>query len=1438
MQNVFPSPEKIVGLKKTFQNAILEYCRDAALNETLDTLSDKRSVSPDDMQATHARVVATSLAVITNLISELPEEELAKHEIIYVDVLGQSDLWSFATHTDAGVRRSIHRLLQTALSKQPVLIEASRKALSTAYIYKGLPSDQSGSASDFVTALNALTSRLPDVWTDSYSGKKPAVSRLKSFLKHGSRSGIAEFWIGTRSLLPEIPEEIWPKSLKESNDLLVSARDGVSRKEERFVASAAWPTFFTLVSICSRHLPEQERTELVQTQAMPIIREYLQPSQETADWSIHGAKTASLVAQAVKIPGAEARLAVEWPKLADQLIDTAKMSQPQQSKDFDRSQLHVAAAGERWAALQRELLAAAVSDDLAAAITVASIKLVRESAKLLRTREGKPYGAAAMVEELLRACGSTLMKDADFRSAVEDLLRSDRCRWMTWPASRHLIRCLFALKGEAFFAELFETALDAAIKDSETADIACRHVMDIFPRNMPDEALQLGKDNAGFQAFVRSTATSSISEQQRSMLAELLTVGALSEETVSHVTSSLVSTVADRIALEDVRSALMLLTELDDKRLHALATTAQAGELLPALIQLEQDHDDQVAHLATAVAGRLSSTNGDIKSTAKYGMLLQNLETVSQRSLSMSALADLFERLNGSESKTESLQDALPSLDVWKKALQATVRPPKPALAILSPLGGAVHLIKPSSAERQPVQVDQEGLSQALRISMYVRTLLLRSDGKAGLAKLDDQWPVLALLYLTKLLAEDNLSIIGTNALWHPASGVNIEAEVLDFVSDVNTILQQHTASMVPDAAVEDCATISGYAQYVQALRAFLPPGEADTPLHYYISLVEAKLASNLYEIHGYAVKQSKGCEAEFKRLRQSTAGIPPIAYFVGHQQPLAGTPALTRACNDIVSSLTDLDFNFVEKAAAEWGLSGLVLLNVILQHRGDALGSIAKQRVIFLMKTLVGALTVVGDTVIKSEVCKLLSLIVPGIAEMYGEHWGQMLEYLTTFWSSAAEQPAEGGASEEHILLINASLKLYSSLRKLISQEEPNDDLLDAFKENDDSLRIGLITLLKSADGISDEIHQPLQVTYERLARAVSQLPVKPLQDADELYPLMYTPSRSIQQAAFNLLHAHIPATQEQVSFDAALENKAAHLPDELLSLVLEAPTLDSLAEASFDTHMPLPLLGYLSSWRLLFDHFTNSSYRVKSDYIEQLKEGTYLSGLLTFTFDFLGHSRGKPVDVSRFDIENYAVDAEPTPERDVQWLLTHLYYLALMHLPSSVKSYYLDIRSRQTSLAVESWTAKFISPLLITASLNSVSEWAEKSKSDPEYANMSVKVGMRSKEILVGYVVDEQTMAIKVVLPEAYPLASAKVEGVSRVAVKEEKWQSWLRGCQGVITFSVSRSYRTRTFSVDDVPEWINHGWAVGLEEECHRSAEGTGEYLDGTHGIRSRC
>jgi hypothetical protein len=456
------------------------------------------------------------------------------------------------------------------------------------------------------------------------------------------------------------------------------------------------------------------------------------------------------------------------------------------------------------------------------------------------------------------------------------------------------------------------------------------------------------------------------------------------------------------------------------------------------------------------------------------------------------------------------------------------------------------------------------------------------------------------------------------------------------------------------------------------------------------------------------------------------------------------------------------------------------------LSSQDDIVGMIATQRLVFLIKHILPWLEPEHDVLIRAEVAKALAYLLPGMEDIYGEHWAQGLTTMTEIWAEVDE----GAINETSIPLINASLRLLQTLRKLSKSEEANDDLVDGLKDQEKPMFDGLLHLLESTGGVPDESHQPLMITNELLSRQISQLPSKQIQDlldVEELYPLMMTQSRAIQQAAFSVLHIKVPFTQEQISFDAALENRTAQLPDELLSLILDAPTLDSLADASFDRSMPLSLQSYLYSWRLLFDHFANSSYKVKSDYVDQLKDGTYLSGLLSLTLDFLGHTRGKPIDASKFNVQEYQADLEDSPERDVQFLLSHLFYLALTHLPSLVKSYYLDIRSRQTSLAVESWTAKYISPLIIASSLQGVAEWNEKSaKEDPENEKWSIKVGMRSKEIHVSYVVDEQTMAIKIVLPDAYPLASAQVVGVSRVAVKEEKWQSWLRNCQGVITFS----------------------------------------------------
>lgn len=105
------------------------------------------------------------------------------------------------------------------------------------------------------------------------------------------------------------------------------------------------------------------------------------------------------------------------------------------------------------------------------------------------------------------------------------------------------------------------------------------------------------------------------------------------------------------------------------------------------------------------------------------------------------------------------------------------------------------------------------------------------------------------------------------------------------------------------------------------------------------------------------------------------------------------------------------------------------------------------------------------------------------------------------------------------------------------------------------------------------------------------------------------------------------------------------------------------------------------------------SKSDKVKADYTVHLKEGDYLNGLLSLIFDFLGHSRGKPIDASKFDITSYQLGIEESPVRDVQWLLIHLYYLCLKRTPALTKTWWTECKSRQTVINMESWTEKYVS-------------------------------------------------------------------------------------------------------------------------------------------------
>lgn len=228
---------------------------------------------------------------------------------------------------------------------------------------------------------------------------------------------------------------------------------------------------------------------------------------------------------------------------------------------------------------------------------------------------------------------------------------------------------------------------------------------------------------------------------------------------------------------------------------------------------------------------------------------------------------------------------------------------------------------------------------------------------------------------------------------------------------------------------------------------------------------------------------------------------------------------------------------------------------------------------------------------------------------------------------------------------------------------------------------------------GESDESHQPRTITNDLLSRQLAKTPPDVVSDAKDFYEILASDSVAFQRSAYRILHDHIPKAQDQISLDKALsKDYIALIPEELLSLILTAPGDQVLLKADFQRSLPAPLQGYLLSWKLVYDHWRGSSYAVQADYAGMLKDGTYLKGLLDFMFDYLITGRSRPVDASKFDILHFTPDQEETPEKELQHFLIHLYALSLTCVPNLTKSWWRDSTTRQTMLAVESWTEKCV--------------------------------------------------------------------------------------------------------------------------------------------------
>lgn len=705
-----------------------------------------------------------------------------------------------------------------------------------------------------------------------------------------------------------------------------------------------------------------------------------------------------------------------------------------------------------------------------------------------------------------------------------------------------------------------------------------------------------------------------------------------------------------------------------------------------------------------------------------------------------------------------TVAELFPTLAQWTSAMAPFIaRPPNPSLAVTNALGAAIVMIhtgpnEASTASASLVPRDGDGRSVLLRMVQYV-TRMVQTTGLLLQATEDLRHTLVHNFALALQLAGDDLNVPSSVPLWITYNS-DVEAEIVESFFDAQRLLADWSTMELMSTVVPGVQN-----QLLQSSKGL-------SASSYHHARAYLSIDDQLAEVKGRSTIHNNA--DRIKAMRKS----PDIFADIVILKSSDGKDVI-RACNEFLSELTTYKFDKETDQQME-GLRKLLLLNCLLQRPDDMVHDIPQQRLIFFAQHVVGEL---GAAMFApaTEIIRSLIVVFPAIKEIYGSFWGDALDFAM----SMRRYPID----DEHLSGRHACFKLLVTLKKT-EMLEANDDLLDAWTERKQPIMNDLVRLLEKVSHLPDESHQPRQIFNELLSRLIAGSSNVLSDEETILFPVLASESLALQRTAYELLHEQIPLKQEQASLDKALtKGYEAKLPEELLSLILAPPTITELSEASFERSMPPVLRGYLLSWMLVFDHWRSASSALQADYAKSLTEDTYLKDLLDLAFNILINVRGKPVDASRFDIETYTIDTE-TPENDTHWLLIHLYFLCLKHLPVQTKTWWRDTTNRQTNIAVEAWTQKYISRLIIASELNSIREWAPTQLTGDQ--PLTIKVASSAREVTASIPVDEQTMVLAIRLPSAYPLARAEVEGVHRVGVPEKKWTSWIRNAQGQLTIA----------------------------------------------------
>lgn len=336
---------------------------------------------------------------------------------------------------------------------------------------------QIGSATELSQSLLLLSSLRPQIWTDDYTGKSSASKRLRQYIQKGSQGGNSNFWSNLDQLLRIIPQEVLAGADKATADhgitstsaiaLAEALQEGLnSREEPRSNLAIGWKSYTQIGTWLATLVPQEQKSEFIAKRLSPLVVQYVQIDPELTQWSLPAELAEGTCVDYVSTlatTGQLQELQSLCISLSDGLLEAVKLSSPEQSKDFRESQDSICAQSKRLLGLKSAVLSRVADTEAEPRVSEVfertSTSLLKGCLEVLRTRNGKPYGAAATVVECVRSLPSVAKKSQDLQNFVQN----DAPELLLSPSADRLISIILECREWDGFASSFENVVERSL---------------------------------------------------------------------------------------------------------------------------------------------------------------------------------------------------------------------------------------------------------------------------------------------------------------------------------------------------------------------------------------------------------------------------------------------------------------------------------------------------------------------------------------------------------------------------------------------------------------------------------------------------------------------------------------------------------------------------------------------------------------------------------------------------------------------------------------------------------------------------------------------------------------------------------------------------------------------------------------------------------------